>query len=389
MSRLGQGLQVELKGDRAIWLIAIFLGITSLLAVYSSTGTIAFQEKGGNTEFYLFKHFVILMAGFGLMYILYTIHYMQFSKWAPVFLLITIPLLLYTLVMGSDYNEARRWITLPIIDLTFQTSDFAKLALIIYLARVISSKQEYIEDFKSAFIPIIVPVITVCALIAPADLSTAALLFLTCFVMMFVGRVHWKYLIMLLILGTMVFSILIILGQFFPEWIRVDTWTSRMNEFMTNAEGGYQVQQAKIAIANGEWFGTGPGNGFQRNYLPSPYADFIYAIILEEYGLFGGFVILGLYVWLFFRTTSLVTKSPKAFGAILAIGLCLSLVLQAFVNIAVSVHLVPVTGITLPLVSMGGTSILFACAMIGIIQSVSRYIERIDEKVKLQEELTA
>lgn len=389
MSKIGQGIQVDLKGDRAIWLIAIFLGIVSLLAVYSSTGTIAFQEKGGNTEFYLFKHFVILLGGFGLMYVLYTIHYMQFSKWAPIFLLITIPLLLYTLVMGSDYNEARRWITVPIIDLTFQTSDFAKLALIIYLARVISTKQEYIEDFKSAFIPIIVPVVTVCALIAPADLSTAVLLFATCFLMMFIGRVHWKYLVMLLVFGVMVFSLLIIIGQFFPEWIRVDTWTSRLNEFVTNAEGGYQVQQAKIAIANGEWFGSGPGNGFQRNYLPSPYADFIYAIILEEYGLIGGFVILGLYVWLFFRTTALVTKSPKAFGAILAIGLCLSLILQAFMNIAVSVHLVPVTGITLPLVSMGGTSILFACAMIGIIQSVSRYIERVDEQVKLREELAA
>ncbi len=389
MSKLGQSIQAELKGDRAIWLIAIFLGIFSLLAVYSSTGTIAFHEKGGNTEFYLFKHFIILVAGFGLMYTLYNIHYMQFSKWAPIFLLITIPLLLYTLIMGSDYNEARRWITVPIIDLTFQTSDFAKLALIIYLARVISSKQDYIEDFKSAFIPIIVPVVTVCALIAPADLSTAVLLFLTCFLMMFVGRVHWKYLGMLLVFGLMVFSVMIIIGQFFPDWIRVETWTSRLNEFMTNSDGGYQVQQAKIAIANGEWFGSGPGNGFQRNYLPSPYADFIYAIILEEYGLIGGFLILGLYVWLFFRTTSLVTKSPKAFGAILAIGLCLSLVLQAFMNIAVSVHLVPVTGITLPLVSMGGTSMLFACAMIGIIQSVSRYIERVDERVKLKEELAA
>jgi len=380
---LATNIQTELKGDRAIWLIAIFLSVFSLLAVYSTTNTIAFQERGGNTEFYLFKHFIILVLSFATMYLMCTIHYMQYSKWAPIFLAISIPLLFYTLVFGADLNEARRWISVPFFDLTFQTSDFAKLALIIYLARVISAKQDYIKDFKSAFIPIIIPVITVCGLIAPADLSTALLLFTTCFLMMAIGRVHWKFLGLLLILGLVLFACLIIIGQFAPDLIRVDTWASRMTDFVTNAEGGYQVQQAKIAIANGEIFGVGPGNSYQRNFLPSPYADFIYAIILEEYGLVGGGFILLLYVWLFFRVTSLVTKSPKAFGSILAIGLCISLVMQAFANIAVSVHLVPVTGVTLPLVSMGGTSFLFASIMVGIILSVSRYIETIDAKLKV------
>ena len=173
----------------------------------------------------------------------------------------------------------------------------------------------------------------------------------------------------------MVFSVLIALGDIFPEFIRSATWKSRIREFVLEEGGGYQVQQAKIAIANGEWLGRGPGNSIQRNYLPSPYADFIYAIICEEYGILGGALILLLYVMLFFRITRLITKSPKAFGAMVALGLSLLLIIQAFINIAVSVHLVPVTGLTLPMISMGGTSVLFTCIAFGIILSVSKYVE--------------
>lgn len=373
---IGNRIYAELRGDRAIWMIVAVLALISVLAVYSSTGTIAYKEQGGNTEFYLFKHFVFIVGGLMLTYICYLLHYMQYSRAAPVLLLLSIPLLVYTLAFGVEINEARRWITVPILDFTVQTSDFAKLALIIYIARAISSKQEYIEDFNSAFLPIIVPILIICGLIAPADLSSALMLFFTSMFMMFMGRVNMKYVLLLLFLGVVVFTFLFTLGELFPEYIRTDTWTSRVAEFRNNSDGAFQTQQAKIAIAEGGIFGLGPGNSVQRNYLPAPYSDFIYSIICEEYGLVGGFIIIALYVLLFFRIVAIVTKSPKAFGAMLALGLGVSIVIQALANMAVSVHLVPVTGLTLPMVSMGGTSIIFASIAFGIILSVSKYIEK-------------
>lgn len=377
MSNVVARLNAELKGDKAIWAIIVIMAVFSLLAVYSSTGTLAYKYRGGNTEAFLLKHGIILVCGVLLTYLCHNLSYMTFNRAAPVLLVISVPLLIYTMAFGVETNEARRWIEIPLVGVTFQTSDFAKLALIIYVARAISAKQEYIKDLNSAFLPIIVPILIICGLIAPADLSTAVLLFLICVMMMFVGRVSVKYILLLLLLGMMVFSILIAMGDIFPEFIRSATWKSRIREFVLEEGGGYQVQQAKIAIANGEWLGRGPGNSIQRNYLPSPYADFIYAIICEEYGIIGGALILLLYVMLFFRITRLITKSPKAFGAMVALGLSLLLIIQAFINIAVSVHLVPVTGLTLPMVSMGGTSVLFTCISFGIILSVSKYVESI------------
>lgn len=375
MNTLTNKLLNAIYGDRVIWTVMVILGLFSLLAVYSATGTLAYKESGGNTESFLIKHGLILGLGALITYIVHLLHYMTFSKSAPLLLLVSIPLLVYTILFGAEYNDARRWISLPWVGVTFQSSDFAKLALIIYVAKAISAKQDIIKDFNSAFIPIILPIIIVCGLIAPADLSSALLLFFTAFLMMFVGRVSTKYLILLLMLGVIMFSFLIILGQFFPEAIRLETWVSRMNDFISNPEGGYQVRQSKIAIASGEWIGMGPGNSIQRNYLPAPYSDFIYAIICEEYGLVGGFSVILLYLILFIRVTRLVTKSPKAFGAMLAFGLAMSMIVQAFANIAVSVHLVPVTGVTLPLISMGGTSVLFTSISFGIILSVSKFIE--------------
>lgn len=375
MSTIVAKISAELRGDRSIWAVLAILAVFSLLVVYSSTGTLAYRERGGNTEAYLVKHLLIVAGGIFLTYICHQLHYMVYHRAAPVLFLISIPLLFFTLFFGSNINEARRWLTIPFVGITFQTSDFAKIALITQVARAISSKQEYIKDFRSAFVPIIVPVLIVCGLIAPADLSTAVILFCTCLMMMFVGRVDVRFILLLLLLGFVVFSMLIITAKFFPDSIRVDTWVARVQDFMLNPDGGYQVQQAKIAIANGSWFGTGPGNSIQRNYLPSPYADFIFSILVEEYGVIGGAIIIAMYVILFFRVTRLVTKSSKAFGAIVALGLGISLVFQAFINMAVSVHLVPVAGVTLPLVSMGGTSILFTCISFGIILSVSKYVE--------------
>lgn len=367
-----------LQGDRVIWLVVALLSVFSILAVYSATGTLEYKTQSSNS--YIMKHIVLLCGGLVLMYLAHYLHYLRYSQWAPIMITIAVPLLVYTLLFGVNINDARRWISLPVLNMTFQSSDFAKLALIMYVARVISSKQDYIKDFKSAFLPIIIPVVVVCGLIAPADLSTAILLFLTCILLMFMGRVAMKYILMLVLMGIATFGLLVVLADTFPtlnEYIRVDTWAERLYNFRTDTEGEFQVQQGKMAIAEGGFVGVGPGNSFQRNYLPSAYADFIYAIIVEEYGLFGSVIILILYLTLFFRCVRLVTISSKAFGAMLALGLSLMLVLQALVNMAVVVHLVPVTGLTLPMISMGGTSLLFTCLSIGMILSVSKFVSKV------------
>ncbi len=374
---LGNRLYAELRGDKVIWMILAVLALFSLLLVYSSTGILAYKHKGGDTEHFLFKHLLILSGGLFLAYTCYSMHYMKFKQAAPYLILMAVPLLVYTVTMGADFNSAHRWIMIPYIGITFQTSDFAKLALIIYVAREITQKQEYIEDFQSAFLPIIVPVLIVCGLIAPADLSSAALLFFTCLLMMFIGRVAIKYIILLAFLGLTVFVFLVAASQFFPEFIRVDTWISRMNEFANEEGGGYQIKQAFIAIANGSIFGMGPGNSIQRNHLPHGYSDFIYSIINEEYGLVGALAVIGVYILLLFRAVRLLTISPKAFGGMLAMGLTIGLVLQALANMAVNVNLIPVTGLTMPMLSLGGTSLLFTCISFGMILSVSKYIEEL------------
>ena len=374
---VGNRIYASLQGDKAVWMILAILSLISMAVVYSATSNAAFRMRAGNTEYYLTKHLIFIVGGLFMTYLCYTMHYTRYKKMAPVFLILVIPLLVYTLAMGPTINNARRWLEIPLIGMTIQTSDFAKLALIIYVARTLSIKQEYIKDFQSAFLPIIVPVLMICGLIAPSDLSTGMILFFTCVLMMFIGRVDIRYIFLLLFLGLVVFAFLIVLGDFFPGIIRTDTWIERFQTYLTNPEGADQSVQAKIAIAQGGWFGQGPGNSILQNFLPAPYSDFIYAIICEEYGLIGGLILLGLYVLLFFRCTRIVTRAPKAFGAMLVMGLGLVLTIQALVNMAVAVHLVPVTGLTLPMVSMGGTSILFTSISFGIILSVSRYIEKV------------
>lgn len=367
----------QLKGDRVIWMVVLLLSIFSLLAVYSATGTLAYKYQGGNTEFYLVKQIGLILLGFFIMYLCYIIHYTRFNRFAPYLLAISVILLIYTIFFGTDINEARRWIEVPFVGLTFQTSDFAKIALILFVARSISAKQSYIKSYKEAFLPIIVPVVLICGLIAPADLSSALLLFFTCLLLMFMGRVDTKYIGMLLILGVVMFALLVMIGKAFPDFIRSETWANRLGAFVNQSDEEYMhhVNQSKIAISRGGVFGVGPGNSLQRNYLPHPYSDFIYSVIIEEYGLFGGFVVIMLYITLFVRCVRLVTRSPKAFGAMMALGLSLILTLQALANMAVAVHLVPVTGLTLPLISMGGTSTIFTCVAIGMILSVSKFIE--------------
>lgn len=375
---LGNRIAAELRGDRTIWMIVAVLSLFSVLAVFSSSGWEAWRSRGGNTTGMLVGHLVKLAFGLFLIYLGHLIHYRRYQQFARPMLFLTIPLLIFTLFFGTNINDANRWISLA--GVSFQPSEMAKIALIIYVARALTIKQEYISSLRQAFFPIIIPVVLVCGLIAPSNLSTALVLFATCILLMFIGRVSAQYIIMMMVLGALVFAVLVGIGKVYPEWdlVRVDTWERRVETFLHDEDGGYQVQQAKIAIAKGGIFGNGPGNSMMRHYLPYCSADFIYAIICEEYGLVGGAVILALYVLLFLRNVRLVTQSPKAFGAFLAIGLSLMLTVQALANMAVNLNLVPATGLTLPLVSMGGTSVLFTCLALGMILSVSKYIEGLE-----------
>jgi cell division protein FtsW len=372
---LSNRISAELKGDRVIWAIVAVLMMLSILVVYSSSSSLAFQKHGGNTEYYLLKQVIILGIGAVIMYGAHLVHYRRYSLWSPYMLAISIPLLMLTLAVGNEVNGATRWIEIPLIGLTFQTSDFAKIALIAYVARSITSKQDYIQDFQSAFLPIIMPIVIICFLIAPSNLSTALVIFATCMVMMFIGRVAMKYIFLLMLCGLIAFAALIVIGNAFPTKVRSHTWTERARSFIEDSDGEIQTQQAKMAIAKGNLLGNGPGNSLQKNFLSSAFADYVYAIIIEEYGLAGGFIVLALYMLLFFRVVRLVTKSPKTFPAMLAIGLILILTIEALANMAVSVHLVPVTGQPLPLLSLGGTSLLFSCVAFGMILSVSKFSE--------------
>jgi cell division protein FtsW len=366
----------KIKGDRPIWMIVFVLSVVSLLAVYSSTGSLAYRFRSGNTEYYLIKHMIIIIFGLGLMYIAHRIKYTYYSRISQLAMFIAIPLLLLTLLKGTTINEANRWLTLPIINLSFQSSDFAKLAIIMYLARLLAKKQDTIKDFKTTFLPAIIPIILVCALILPSNFSTAAVLFSTCIVLLFVGRVSYKYMFALFGIGIVAVSIIVVIAMKMPDTGRVQTWENRITNFLTGEQGdNYQSNQSKIAIATGGVLGKMPGNSTQRNFLPHAYSDFIYSIIIEEYGLIGGFVVLLLYMMLLYRGIRIAHKSPGTFGTLLAAGLSFSLVFQAMINMAVAVDLLPVTGQPLPMVSMGGTSLWFTSLAIGIILSVSKKIE--------------
>jgi len=370
------------KGDGVIWAVIVLLSLISLLAVYSSTGTLAYKYQEGNTAYYFIKHGSFMLLGLLVILITHNIPYKYFSRLSQLFLFISIPALAFTLVLGTSLNEASRWLTLPGIGITIQTSDFAKLALIMYVARILSLRQDQIKELKSAFLPVIIPVMVVCGLILPANLSTALILFATSMVLMFIGRISFKYLLVFAGTGMVVLALFLLIATKFEFEGRIGTWQSRIESFRNgeeDPEGNYQVEQSKIAIASGGILGKGPGNSTQRNFLPHPYSDFIYAVIIEEYGIIGGLVVLALYLYLLYRAGVIVRKSNRAFPALLAIGLTISLVFQAMINMAVAVNLFPVTGQTLPLVSMGGSSLLFTSTALGVILSVSRGVAKQEE----------
>jgi cell division protein FtsW len=401
-SNMGDNLVKKTKGDRAIWAIVVILTLASLLLVYSSTGSLAYRMSK-STESYLFKQFAFIMIGIMVIYFAHRINYTIYSRVALILFLISVPLLLYTLLFGVQLNAGSRWIKLPVINMTFQTSDLAKLALFMYLSRQLSRKQAVIKDFKKGFLPIVVPVALVCMLIAPANLSTAILVAGTSFVLMFIGRVSTKHILMTIGLAMIpvLFLISIAVSTYdkekgeskkLPTILaagRIPTWIGRIQTFVySKKEDGneklYQINQAKIAIAKGGWLGKGPGNSEQRNFLPHSYSDFIYAIIIEEYGIFGAAFMCFIYLFFLYRCIRIYRKCPYAFGAFLALALSFTLVIQAIANMGVNVNLFPNTGVTLPLVSMGGSSFLFTCLSIGIILSVSRNVEQQEGKAALQ-----
>jgi cell division protein FtsW len=361
------------KGDRTIWIVVLLLSLLSILAVYTSTGTLAYSKQGGDTEHYLIKHTTLVLTGLALMYITHLANYRIFSRIGHLAIWVAAPLLVATLMSG-EINDASRWLTVPVINASFQTSDLAKLALIIYLARSLSRKQEQIKEFKQAFVPLMIPIFITCGLILPANFSTAALLFATSMVLLFIGRVNVKYILALAGIGIVSFALFIVIALNFDLPGRIGTWKARIENFRSGkGEGNYQADQAKIAIASGGLIGMGPGKSEQRNFLPHPYSDFIFAIILEEGGVLTGSFVVLLYLILFLRVIRMVRYSPQTFATFLAVGCMLMLLFQAFINMAVAVNLFPVTGQALPLVSMGGTSIWFTSISIGIILCVSRF----------------
>ena len=325
-----------------------------------------------------------------IIYVTHKMKYSYFSRLSQLLLYLSIPLLLLTLVIGSNLNNASRWLVIPVINQSFQTSDLAKLALIMYVARMLWIKRDVLSSFKEGFLPIIIPVSIVCGLILPANFSTAAVLFTCCIVLMFIGGIPLKHFASLIPAGIVMLASVFLIAQFAPKvFPRAETWKKRVERYASNekdSDGNYQVEQSKIAIAKGGLAGQGPGNSNQRNFLPHPYSDFIYAIVLEEYGMLGGTIVLMLYIILFFRALRLSTKTEHLFPQLLVLGLSFSLVFQAMINMAVAVNLLPVTGQPLPLVSMGGTSTWFTCLSIGIILSVSRGIELENaKKIKLDD----
>lgn len=371
LNQTNKRLSTLLQGDKVIWLVIGLLSIFSVLTVYSSAEALALRT-GTGTESFLVKHIVLLIAAVALIYICHLVSYIKYGRLSTILLVLAIPLLLYTQLLGETFNQATRWIRIPFIGVTFQTSDFAKIALIMYTARTLSLMQKQ----QIALGELIIPILLVCGLIAPSDLSSALILFFTCALLMFVGRIEMRNVFSLIMLGVGAFAVLIMLSEFLPGIIRVDTWQSRLYDFWVGGDGEqFQVEQAQMALAQGGFFGVGPGNAQQAHFLPHSYSDYIFCVIVEEYGTFGAMITIALYITLLLRCIRLVTRSPKAFGAMLALGLCLSLVIQAFVHMAVNVNLLPVTGLTLPFISMGGTSLLFTGVSLGIILSVSKYIE--------------
>lgn len=366
----------NIKGDRQIWTILVIMSVISILAVYSSSRSLAYRFQDGNTEYYLFKHLFILVFSFVITYIIHRIDHRYFSRIAQFMLFLSVPLLLYTLFFGHEINDAKRWITIPVVNLTFQSSDFAKLSLIMYTSRTLAHKQGVIKSWMEGFVPVMLPIGIICGLIMLENMSSALILMATNLVIMFIGRVSMKYIMATMLLGVFVVGIVVGISFMKKDKGRFETWKNRVEDYFNKDPDNppYQIMHANIAIAKGGLVRFAPGQSTQCNFLPEAFSDFIYATVIEEYGLLGGAFIIVIYIWLLYRVINIFKESKRAFGALMALGLGISIVMQAFINMAVVVNILPVTGLTLPFISMGGTSIWFNGFAFGIVLSVSRHV---------------
>ena len=358
----------NLQGDKVIWAVVFALSMISILLVYSSIGTLAFK-RSSSPEQLLLKHTMHVFIGLAAMWLAHRVDYRYYSKLSRFGLWISIPLLIFTFTNGTSVNGAARWIVLPGVG-SFQPSDFASLALIVNLASMLSKRQQNIDDIKEALIPILFWCGVICGLIALTNMSTAILLLATCLLIMFIGRVPVKYLAMLIFVGALFGALAFKFGS------RGGTMVSRINDYIAFVQGDkepqFQAKHGYIAIATGGILGKGPGQSDQRNIMPNPFADFIFAILIEEYGMIGGIVVVCLYLLLLHRGMKAAYASERAFGGLLSAGLCFDTVCQAMINMGVVVGLGPITGQPLPLISMGGTSMVFTGIALGIVLSVSR-----------------
>ena len=325
-------IKENIKGDKYIWAIIIALFLTSLLVVYSATGTLAYFNES-NPEIYLIKHLALSVLSLAIIFAAHVLDYKNYSRISLFLLIVSVPLLLYTLLNGTELNDARRWIRVPGLGFSFQTSDLAKLALVMFVSRQLALNQFDIRNYRKVLLPVVVAIVVICGLIVPNNLSTALILMATCLILAFVGRIPIAQLGTVGLLSVLLFGAYVLVEINSPGESRVETWKNRIVSFWDEDRGDdFQSNQAKIAVATGGIVGKGPGNSTQRHYLPQAYSDFIYAIIIEEYGTIGGAAMLLLFLGLLYRCVLISYRAPNSFGALLVLGLSFSLVIQAFIN---------------------------------------------------------
>lgn len=376
----------HIKGDRTIWAIFAALAIFSFMPVYSASTNLVYGVGVGSTFGYLVKHMVLLIMGFAVLYGVHKIPYRYFSGGSVLMMPVVIVLLIYTLAQGTMISgaNASRWIRIPFVGIGFQTSTLAGLVLMVFVARYLARNKEKEVVFKQSLIQLWLPVGLVLFLILPANFSTTAIIFTMILVLVFVGGYPLKYIGFILATGILALSFFVLIAKAFPDAMpnRVQTWQSRIVSFSsTEGKDAYQVEKAKIAIATGGPLGVGPGKSIQKNFLPQSSSDFIYAIIVEEYGLIGAVSVIFIYFLLLFRVFVVLRTTTTVFGMLLVIGVGLPIVFQATINMAVATSLFPVTGQTLPLISSGGTSIWMTCFALGMILSVSASKQETEEDI--------
>jgi cell division protein FtsW len=364
-------------GDRVLWVALALLSIFSFLPVFSASSNLTYVVGQGTPWGHLLKHFIVLFFGFGLMYGLHKIPYQYFKGISILALPLIILLLIYTASQGNLIAgaNANRWIRIPIVGLSFQTSTLASIVLLAYVANLMSKENPKLYRLKTSILPLWLPVILVTLLILPANLSTAAVLFFMVLILVFLGGYPIKYLLGMLGMGLFMALLFVLIAKAYPDWFpnRIDTWINRIENFISADDnaGNYQIERAKTAIATGGLLGVGAGKSVMKNFLPQSSSDFIYAIIVEEFGLVGGTALILLYLVVLFRIVVIAHKSDTVYGKLLVLGLGLPIIIQAFINMAVALQVFPVTGQTLPLISSGGTAAWMTCIAFGMILSVS------------------